>query len=39
MHSPKTWAKQAKLAHEEKWQDLEDLQDRLVGGREPEDVK
>lgn len=38
MHSPATWAKQAKLAHEEKWQDLEDLQDRLVGGREPEDI-
>ncbi len=37
MHSPTTWAKQARLAHEEKWQELEDLQDRLVGGREPEE--
>ena len=39
MHSPTTWAKQAKLADQAKWQDLEDLQDRLIGGREPEDVK
>lgn len=34
MHDPATWAKQAKLAHEGKWQELEDLQDRLDGGRE-----
>ncbi len=39
MHSPTTWAKQAKLADAKKWQDLEDLQGRLVGGREPEDIK
>ena len=39
MHSPITWAKQAKLADDAKWQELEDLQDRLIGGREPEDEK
>lgn len=39
MHSPITWAKQAKLADAADWQALEDLQDRLIGGREPEDVK
>jgi large subunit ribosomal protein L27 len=37
MHDPATWAKQAKLAHEAKWEELEALQDRLDGGREPED--
>ncbi len=39
MHNPKTWAKQAKMAHEEKWEELEAFQDRLIGGREPEDIK
>jgi large subunit ribosomal protein L27 len=39
MHNPKTWAKQAALAHEEKWEELETFQDRLIGGREPEDIK
>ena len=39
IHSPITWAKQAKMADAAEWQALEDLQDRLIGGREPEDVK
>lgn len=39
MHDPATWAKQAKLAHEAKWEELEDLQDRLDGGREVSDEK
>ncbi len=34
MHDPATWAKQAKLAHEGQWEELEALQDRLDGGRE-----
>lgn len=29
-----TWAKQAKLAADGKWDDLKDYQDKLVGGRE-----
>ena len=37
MHDPATWAKQAKLAHEGKWEELEELQDRLDGGREVSD--
>jgi large subunit ribosomal protein L27 len=36
MHSPATWAKQAKLAHEGKWEELEAYQDHLDGGREPD---
>ena len=36
MHQPTTWAKQAKLADEGKWEELEAYQDRLDGGREPE---
>ena len=39
MHDPATWAKQAKLAHEGKWEELEELQDRLDGGREVSDEK
>lgn len=39
MHDPATWAKQAKLAHEGKWEELEALQDRLDGGREVSDEK
>jgi|AntRauTorckE5430_2_1112549.scaffolds.fasta_scaffold03751_3 large subunit ribosomal protein L27 len=39
MHDPATWAKQAKLAHEAKWEELEALQDRLDGGREVSDEK
>ena len=34
IHNPKTWAQQAQLAHEEKWAELEDLQDKLKGGKE-----
>jgi predicted flap endonuclease-1-like 5' DNA nuclease len=34
MHNPSTWAKQALLAYEGKWQDLKDLQDSLLGGKE-----
>ena len=37
MHDPATWAKQAKLAHEAKWEELEALQDHLDGGREPDE--
>lgn len=36
MHDPATWSKQAKLAHEGQWEELEALQDHLDGGREPE---
>ena len=34
MHSPTTWAKQATLAADAKWAELEKLQDELDGGRE-----
>lgn len=34
MHSPATWAKQAALAADAKWEELEKLQDELDGGRE-----
>ena len=34
MHSPATWAKQAALAADQKWAELEKLQDELDGGRE-----
>jgi len=33
MHDPSTWPEQAKLADEGKWDELNDLQDRLDGGR------
>jgi predicted flap endonuclease-1-like 5' DNA nuclease len=33
MHNPGTWPKQAKLAAEAKWQDLELLQKHLKGGK------
>ncbi len=36
MHNPATWAKQALLAHEGKWEELEDYQGKLKGGREVE---
>lgn len=36
MHSPKTWAAQAELIADEKWDALKEYQDFLVGGREPE---
>jgi large subunit ribosomal protein L27 len=35
MHDPATWSQQAKLAFEEKWEELESLQDKLKGGRPP----
>ena len=34
MHDPATWANQAKLADEAKWEELEEYQDRLKGGKE-----
>ena len=34
MHDPATWAKQAKMAFEANWEELEAYQDRLQGGRE-----
>ncbi len=33
-HDPATWPKQAKLAAEEKWDELKTLQDELMGGKE-----
>jgi predicted flap endonuclease-1-like 5' DNA nuclease len=33
LHDPTTWSKQALLAHEGKWQELKELQDKLQGGR------
>lgn len=36
MHQPKTWATQARLAHEANWATLERYQDWLDGGREIE---
>lgn len=37
MHDPATWAKQAKMANEGQWEELEAYQDRLDGGREVSD--
>jgi large subunit ribosomal protein L27 len=34
MHDPATWAKQAKMAAEEQWEELEAYQAKLDGGRE-----
>lgn len=34
IHDPATWAKQASLAHEGNWAELEAYQERLDGGRE-----
>ena len=34
MHDPATWAKQAQLAADEKWDELEAYQDKLKGGKE-----
>jgi predicted flap endonuclease-1-like 5' DNA nuclease len=34
MHDPKSWPDQAKLAAEGRWEELEELQDILDGGRE-----
>lgn len=36
MHNPATWAKQAVLARDEKWAELEEYQDKLDGGKEVE---
>ena len=36
VHSPKTWATQAELIADRKWDALKKYQDFLVGGREPE---
>jgi predicted flap endonuclease-1-like 5' DNA nuclease len=33
MHDPTTWAKQAELAYNGKWQDLKNWQDELKGGK------
>ncbi len=33
IHNPGTWAKQAELAYQGKWQELKDLQDSLDGGK------
>lgn len=34
LHTPNTWAKQAKLCYEGKWEELKKLQDELDGGKE-----
>jgi predicted flap endonuclease-1-like 5' DNA nuclease len=34
IHNPSTWARQALLAYEGKWQELKDWQDSLLGGKE-----
>ena len=34
MHDPTSWPDQAKLAAEGRWQELEEFQDTLLGGRE-----
>ena len=34
IHNPKTWAQQAQLCVDGNWAELEDLQDRLQGGKE-----
>jgi large subunit ribosomal protein L27 len=34
MHDPGTWSKQAALAADEKWEELEQYQDELKGGKE-----
>lgn len=38
MHQPTTWAKQARLAADGQWAELEAYQDHLDGGREPEEA-
>ncbi len=37
MHDPTTWSKQAQLASEGKWEELEQYQDELKGGRAEEE--
>ena len=34
IHEAGTWAKQAELAYQGKWQELKDWQDQLDGGKE-----
>ncbi len=34
MHDPSTWAKQAQLAHDGNWEELETYQEHLKGGKE-----
>ncbi|MEN2488861.1 hypothetical protein AAYQ05_13760 [Flavobacterium sp. B11] len=34
MHNPSTWARQALMAYQGKWQDLKEWQDSLLGGKE-----
>ncbi|WP_158728201.1 MULTISPECIES: hypothetical protein [unclassified Flavobacterium] len=34
VHTPGTWARQAALAYQGKWQELKDWQDKLDGGKE-----
>ncbi|TDP02922.1 hypothetical protein [Flavobacterium sp. 245] len=34
IHNPSTWAKQALLAYQGKWQELKDWQENLLGGKE-----
>lgn len=34
IHNPSTWARQALLAYQGKWQELKDWQDSLLGGKE-----
>ena len=36
MHNPSTWAKQAELADTEQWEALEEYQDHLQGGVDPD---
>jgi len=37
MHDPSTWGKQAQLAHDGSWEELETYQEHLKGGREVEE--
>lgn len=34
IHDPSTWSRQAQLAYDGEWDELEEFQDKLVGGRE-----
>lgn len=34
IHNPSTWARQALMAYQGKWQELKDWQDSLLGGKE-----
>jgi hypothetical protein len=34
MHNPKTWPDQAKLAAEGRWDELDELQETLLAGRD-----